>query len=346
MLYSLRTRRRDFALAGRYFFIFDNRQTAIDLALLSLHSSADGKERSQREERAARGVGISLGFIGFDISLGMRHLARTSVCDSTRTTIVNAIHAGNTARIVDAVVLGIDARSLALAGTQRAAHTFLGVDYRAQEGETRHKAQHGANRANRVAIGATATPRQEANHQQRSHSHSQRDAAFQPHVHRIEGVAIVVLGNRSQIVVHPCINRSKEVGGDTSECAIRCNQCSNRCEAHHYQHHKHSQKTVAQHTFLLCISKTHTRLLLAIMQPRNDVLHHTHRANHRAIYASKKQCQHQKEQHHAHIKRQHRRHKLQFFHPTQVMAHSACEIKETKGDGNKKYRGKNDSNFS
>ena len=72
--------------------------------------------------------------------------------------VLYAIHTCHTTAIVDAVVLGVDTRCLALLGTSLAAVALAEVDLRAEKGETREKAQYSAHGTDGVAICASAQP--------------------------------------------------------------------------------------------------------------------------------------------------------------------------------------------
>ena len=72
--------------------------------------------------------------------------------------VLYAIHTCHTTAIVDAVVLGVDTRCLALLGTSLTTVAFRCVDYRSEEGEAREKAQYSAHGTDGVAICASTQP--------------------------------------------------------------------------------------------------------------------------------------------------------------------------------------------
>ena len=72
--------------------------------------------------------------------------------------VLYAIHTCHTTAIVDAVVLGVDTRSLALLGTSLASIALRRVDNGTEKGEAQEKAQYSAHGTDGVALCASAPP--------------------------------------------------------------------------------------------------------------------------------------------------------------------------------------------
>lgn len=82
--------------------------------------------------------------------------------NGTLTAVLYAVEAGDAAAMVDAVLFGIDAGCLTVAGAFAASVTFFGVDDRLKNGELRQPTQYSSYWADVVAPGSTRSPRQDA----------------------------------------------------------------------------------------------------------------------------------------------------------------------------------------
>ena len=156
--------------------------------------------------------------------------------------IVQAIHTRNAARIVDGMLLGVDTRRFALACTNAAIDTFIGVDNGLQQRIFRQISEHGADRANRVAIRSATAPCKH-NHNNRRHSGNyQRRQALKPHVNAIECVTVGAFRNVCQQIVRITIYRLKKVARNSAVRSIgveqRCNRHKSGNERNHHQHQK------------------------------------------------------------------------------------------------------------
>ncbi len=87
--------------------------------------------------------------------------------------IADTVHAHHAARVVNRVVLGIYAGSLALAATRAATVAFIRVYHRLQQGKTAQQAEHRSCGTHLVAIVAPAAPCHSRDHDEGKHSHSQ-----------------------------------------------------------------------------------------------------------------------------------------------------------------------------
>ena len=162
-------------------FILDGSKTAIHLLLLRLDKRCGGKSGGKSEETAA---GRSLtptpsprerGMISFIVLMGIYSSlsCRAAVGEAygPMLAVLDAIHTSHTTVIVDAMVLGVDTRSLALLGTSLASIALRRVDNGTEKGEAREKAQYSAHGTDGVAISASACPCQYRHDNKRDGSH-------------------------------------------------------------------------------------------------------------------------------------------------------------------------------
>lgn len=140
----------------------------------------------------------------------------------------DAVHTGHAAAVIDCVVFGVDTRGFAVAGARLTAVAFVGVDYRAEERESRQKSQYGAYGANGVAIGTSVAPSQYDDDYQCGDGDEESGKAFEPYLGRVEGVAVDMLGYGCEQVVAPSVNGCEQVGGDAAVGAVWLDERSPR----------------------------------------------------------------------------------------------------------------------
>lgn len=120
------SRWNDVSLTLRSNLVLDGGQSAIHLLLLGLDGSRGGHYCRCCQECAARCIYGCLAVLCDLLLLVACHLF--SVADSSLLAASDAVHAGHTAAVVDAVFLTVDAGSLAIACTQTATVALAGVD--------------------------------------------------------------------------------------------------------------------------------------------------------------------------------------------------------------------------
>ena len=130
--------------------------------------------------------------------------------------VVETIHTSHASAIVYLVVLEVDACRLAAASAEATVLTHLGIDDRAEEGETREESQDRSYRTNRITISSAISPSQNHHDDEGYRSDDKSRKTLDPNIRRIERIAVHVLSDESQEVVAPTIEWSQEVGGDAT----------------------------------------------------------------------------------------------------------------------------------
>ena len=74
--------------------------------------------------------------------------------------MVQTVEADHTTAVIDLMLFRVDARGLAMAGTESTTVAFLQIDRHLEERETGDKAQHRTHGTDRITIGTTASPSQ------------------------------------------------------------------------------------------------------------------------------------------------------------------------------------------
>ena len=209
--------------------------------------------------------------------------------------------------------LGVDTHRLAVPGALLAAVALVRIYHRTEQGEFRQESQHRPHRAHRVAPQPSPAERQES-YQHKGHcGHCQRHSALHPHIRLVEGIAPRTLGKIGTQIVYPYIHRLEQIRRNASVGAVRGYQDGDSVQPQHHQHHKQRQHRPAQP--LAAFRVVETVFLPPSTQPAENILHHTHRAHHRAVRPAHQQRHHDKKQHHRHIQRQHRRQQLHLCQP-------------------------------
>ena len=212
-----------------------------------------------------------------------------------------------------------------------------------QPRESGHEAQQRANWADGVAVGAAATPCQHRNCGKKRNSRGKHRHTLYPHLFAVEGVTVVVLRKGGKGVVAPQVKRLKQIADDGSVGSVRRKQRDDSPKTKRNAHHKHGKHRVAKHILRRAVGEA--VFLLFAVNPRNQVLHHPKRANHRAIHTAKNEReQHQRHYHH-HIQSQHGWQKLHFRHPAEPLVRKASEIKQQQCNQHIKHSRQHYSNF-
>ena len=84
------------------------------------------------------------------------------IMHSSLLAIVNAIHARNTAAIINLVVLGVDTRCFASLSSKSASVAIVGVDHRCKKTEAREESENSSHWADGVAPCSAVLPCEEA----------------------------------------------------------------------------------------------------------------------------------------------------------------------------------------
>ena len=203
-----RARRGDGGSPFGNFLLFDDSKSAIDLHFLCLEQGAAGQYTGECQECPARVVGrFTFGCGRLFYLLGGPGAGH--IVNGVLGAPFDAIHARHATAVVDSVIFGVDARGFAVAGTRLATVAFGCVDSGAEEREPRQQPQRGAHRADGVAVGASATPGQYSDDHKGDDGHDERGETLEPHLGRVEGVAVHALGHEGEQVVAPPVNRGK-----------------------------------------------------------------------------------------------------------------------------------------
>lgn len=323
-------------------------QTAVHFLFLRPDDRrTEQQPRSGQEIPAAR-IGRSRRFRPFSgrrSRNGCGGLRAKPVADRPVPANVEAVHAGHAARIVDPAVPVVDTGGLAPPGAQAAVPAFLRVDHGPEQRIFREEPQHRPHRADRIAIGPAVAPRQHDEHGARRSGDQQRRQARHPDLRFIERIASHTLGDRGQRIVAPEINRTEEVGGDTSVGAVRRKQSDQRTHAGDQRRDEQRQRPAAQPPPGRRVGETVLPPFPAAAEPGDEILKHPERADDRAIDPAEKERQHRKRRHDTDIQRQHRRQELHPGHPSQPGMERPREIEEEQRDAREEENGERPSDF-
>ena len=241
------------------------------------------------------------------------------------------------------MVRRVDARRLAVAGAEFAAVAFRNVEARLEERITRNRPQHRSHRTDRVAPCAPAAPSKNRQRHERHDGDEEHPEAFDPHLHRIERVAVHAFGRPRQSVVAPRINRREKVRSDAAVGAVRSDQPP---DARQHRHDERREHRPAQPCERRGVAETVAVLLTPPGKPRYDVLHHPQRADDRTVDPSEKQGQHHQQEHHADIHSQQGGQELDFRHPPEPRMESPRKVEEQQRDQYEEEERRSDPDFS
>ena len=263
--------------------------------------------------------------------------------------LLKAVAAGHAAAVVHRVVLEVYRARLAVARAHAAALALVGVERHVEEAEAADEAQNRAHGADGVAVGAPVLIGQVAHDEERGHGDEEGRQRLHPHVGVIEGVALVVLGNRCQQVVAPAVQGLQQVARDAAVAAVGSQQGNERAHAADDGKDEHAQHRVAKHALGWRVSVGNLLLLLGtglLPYPRYHVLHHAHRADHGAVDAAEEKRQHDEEQHNAHVQCQERGQELNLGHPAEVQMQRPGEVHEQQRNQHEENYGQSQSNLT
>ena len=239
---------------------------------------------------------------------------------------IDAVATDNTAGVIDAVILEIDAGSLARLGTGRTIAAFLHVETNLQEREPREKTEEGADRTDGVAVGAATAPGKD---EEKDKGHSCYDECRQtakPDVGGIKGVAIVVLSDGGEAVVTPFVKGAQQVNYDAAKTAVGSQQGDEGAEAGDERHDEKCKHGIAEPAYLGRIAVVPYLFILSRAQARKDVLHDAQRADDRTIDAAKNEGEHDEGNYDAHIQCQHSWQELYLCQPAEVGVEESTDV--------------------
>ena len=197
------------------------------------------------------------------------------------------------------MILGIDARSLAVAGAQSAAVALVGVNSNLEKRAACEDAQYRAHGADGVAVGSAAAPCQNGYDYECDGGYGKSYAAAQPHIGGVEGVAVSMLCCKGEQVVAPLVNRQKQRTDHTSVAAVWGEQRHDDVHSSHGGYEEHEKHAVAQQALFGRVAEA------VFLSPSTgyDVLHDSQRTYHRTIDASQQHGEHDDADHHADVER-------------------------------------------
>ncbi len=202
-------------------------QTAVDNLLLSLDGTRGHEQPDTGQKVAARRVGRLRRPSGaLCDALSAQHITyRTLVA------FIDAVHADDASRIVYRMGLAVDAGRLAVACAEAAAVALRRVDHGPQKREARQQTEHRSHWAYGIAPRAPVAPCQHAHDDQRRDGNTERRPALDPHINRIEGIAVGTLGHIGQSVVAPRPHGCQQRRGYAAVSAVRCDERRQRAQA-------------------------------------------------------------------------------------------------------------------
>ena len=253
-----------------------------------------------------------------------------------------AVAAHHAAAHVHRVALTVDAGALATAGTQAATVAAAGINHWAIQRASGYQAEQRAHGTRRVAPGAAAPPCQHTYDQQRYERYHQRRKALHPHIHAVEGIAVIVLGQAGQGIVAHLVERCHQTSHYPAIGAIGHQQRRRPAEVEHQHQAGKCQACVAQDVPRLAVS-----VLEALpAEPCDGILHHTQGADDRTIDAPQQQGERYDEEQRPHIEGQHSGHELYAGHPSQIGVSRPCEVEQQPGDEHPEHHGKRCTDFA
>ena len=234
------------------------------------------------------------------------------------------------------MVLRVDTRCLAILGTETATITLRCINHRLQEREAREEAQYCTYRTNGIAISTAVLECQYEKCNQCNQCHRESNATLQPYIDAIERITIHTFCPCSQQVISPLVNRSQEGRCNTTECAIRSNQCCNRTHTCYQCYNQYAKHHIAEDIHRLGVSIT--VFLNFLTHPTEDVLHHAQRTNYRTIDTSHKESEQYQGYHYTKIQGQNSRQELNLRHPAEPCMNTSCKIEEEQSDQHEENR--------
>ena len=133
-----------------------------------------------------------------------------------------------------------------------------------------------------------------------------------------------MLGNGCQHVIPCLIDGLQQVGGDTTEGSIGCQQLYQYSQAQRIGNAKHYQQGIAQPFLLFRIAVA--VLLDFLAPPSYDILHDAQRADDTTVYTSEDKRQQYQTYYHHHVHGKDSLQQLHLGHPAEPVVRSTCEI--------------------
>ena len=339
---ALRSGRHYRRAALRGLLVLHCRESAVSLLFLGVKGGA-GKGQGGDAQEAAAGA-VMRGFCGRGLcalglcgrgfggrgAFGAAAFAQ-AVAYCPVPAGLKAVEARHAAAVIHLMLLAVDAGSLALARAQAAAVAFVFVNIDAQQREAREHSQHRADRANRIAPGPAAAPREYENQHEGERSCDEGRKALEPDFRRIERVAVKAFRQQGKHVVSEAIERREEVAHYPSESAVRGKQAGERGGACDHRDDKQGEQAIAQPVFGRRIGQAVFLPFAAGAQAVDKVLHHSERTDYRAIYPAEYQGEDDQDCDGDEVEREHRRQQLDFGHPSQPGVQHSGEIAQQDG---------------
>ena len=336
---ALRAGRHDRGGAVRNLLVRDDGQAAVHFFLLRPRHGCRGEQTQTGQKAPSGGIGLPAA-----VRDRYGRTPTALVPDRSAPALIDAIHAGDTARIIDLMLPAVDTRRLAPAGALSATVAFRNVDDRPQQRKAGKEPEHRTHRANRVAVGTTVPPRQ--NGQRREHGDSDRKGrqALDPDIRPVESVAAGPFGEAGQQVVAPLPKRREKIRSDTPVSSVRVQQRHDGAYARRERYDEQRKHRIAQ-------PRQRRRMGIAVFpapssQPAEHVLHHAQRTNDRTINASQQQREQYERRHDAEIQGQYRRQELDLGQPAEPCMDRSREIEKQQCDRHETKDGERYSDFS
>ena len=150
---ALRAGRHDRGGAVRNLLVRDDGQAAVHFFLLRPRHGCRGEQTQTGQKAPSGGIGLPAA-----VRDRYGRTPTALVPDRSAPALIDAIHAGDTARIIDLMLPAVDTCRLAPAGALSATVAFRNVDDRPQQRKAGKEPEHRTYRANRIAIGPSGTP--------------------------------------------------------------------------------------------------------------------------------------------------------------------------------------------
>ena len=326
--------------------LFQGGQRSVQFALAGLYRRGGSQHCPCSQEAPPGGVHFLFGgrLLRLCDRLGLRFApADEPVADGALVAILEAVHTDHAAGVVDPVFGRIDAGRLAFARADGAAVAFVRVNHGFVEGIFRKQPEERTHRTDGVAPGASAAPGQDENQCEEGRRSDEGRQALDVNLCRIECVAVPMLGNQGQQVVHAAIDGGEKFGGDPAEGAVGLDQRCNGGQAAEQKHDEDGQQAVAQPVPGGAV--TVAGLFLFARKPADDVLRDAQRAEDRAVDAAENEGQQYQCDDHAGIERQDGRHQLDSGQCAEPGVERPREVEKQEGQQGEGQGRQDDSDF-
>ena len=242
--------------------------------------------------------------------------------------------------------LGVDARGLAVAGTEFASVALRDIEPRLEEREARQRPEQRPDRADRIAPRASVAPGQHEEENEGCGSDDQRCEPLHPDIDRIEGIAVNPFGRPCQQVVAPAPERSQQALDNASVGAVRGDQGPDASEPGRHDDDKEKEYAPAQPRAGGGVAEAVAMPAPPPGEPRDEVLHDAERTDHRAVDAPEEQRQEEESGNHTDVQGQHGGQELNLRHPAEPRMDRPREVEKQQRDRNEEEDSQGDPDFS